>query len=82
MQAAAKLVRVTGDGLAFVTDEDSLADVWLYSNDHRFKQSGYLWHVDVTASNADGYWGYYYLIDADSGQVVGNDRDPGFSGAP
>lgn len=81
-QATAKLVHVTGDGLAFVADEDSLADMWLYSKDRTSAQSGYFWHVDVTTSNADSYRGYYYLVNASSGEIVGNDRDPDFSTAP
>jgi predicted small secreted protein len=77
-EAKAKLVHITNDGIAFITDENSLADMWLYSNDHRFltKYEGrYFWHVDVTTSNIDDERGYYYLIDANTGQVIGNDRN-------
>jgi hypothetical protein len=47
-QDVTKLVHVIDNEPAFVTDEDSLADMWLYSNDYQFMHSGYLWHVDVT----------------------------------
>jgi hypothetical protein len=57
--------------------------MWLYGKDGSFAHEGsYLWHVDVSTSSAGGYRGYYYLIDADSGRIVGNDRDSDFSGAP
>jgi len=78
VEAKAKLVHVAGDGTAFVTDEDSLADMWMYSLDRRFiteYEGRYFWHIDTTTSSNSNYRGYYYLIDADTGQVIGNDRD-------
>lgn len=80
-EATAKLIHVSADGTAFITDENSFADMWLYSNEHRFLQGywdPYFWRVDVATSNSGGYRGYYYLIDAKSGQVIGNDRDLAF----
>lgn len=77
-EATAKLVHVTDDGLGFIADENSLAEMWLYSNEHKFLkvyENTYLWHVDVSTSNDEGSRGYWYLIDANSGKVIGNDRD-------
>ncbi len=82
-EATTKLIHVTANGLAFIADDEKspFADMWLYSNEHRFLQAywnQYFWHVEVTISNNDGYRGYYYLIDAKNGQVIGNDRDLAF----
>lgn len=77
-EATAKLVHVTDGGLAFIADGNSLADMWLYTKEDRFLnvyENKYLWHVDVFTSNNEGYRGYWYLIDANSGQAIGNDRD-------
>lgn len=78
-QAAAKLIHVTNGGIGFVADENSLSDMWLYSKDQRFLdvyEDNYLWHVDVrTSTNEGDSRGYWYLIDANSGKVIGNDRD-------
>lgn len=77
-KATAKLVHVTDDGLGFIADENPLADIWLYSNEQRFLkvyENTYLWQVDVSTSNDEGSRGYWYLIDANSGKVIGNDRD-------
>lgn len=81
-QASAKLIHVTGDGIGFtVPDENSLADMWMFDKEHKFREeyrNSYLWDVHVTTSTSDsggGSRGYSYMIDADSGQVIGNDRD-------
>src|SRR2546425_3294888 len=78
-QARAKLIHVTDGGIGFVADENSLSDMWLYSKDQRFLDvydDNYLWHVDVsTSTDEGGSRGYWYLIDAGSGKVIGNDRD-------
>lgn len=77
-QAAAKLIHVIDGGRGFVADENSLSNMWLYSKDQRFLdvyENTYLWHVDVSTSNDEGARGYWYLIDASIGHVIGNDRD-------
>jgi uncharacterized protein YpmB len=82
-ESTAKLIHVTANGLAFMADDEKSpsADMWLYTKEHRFLQAywnQHFWHVEVTTSGNDGYRGYYYLIDAKSGQVIGNDRDLAF----
>jgi predicted small secreted protein len=78
-EAGAKLIHVADGGIGYVVDEHSFEDMWLYSIDHRFfgvYENAYLWHVDVyTTTNEGDSRGYWYLIDADSGRVIGNDRD-------
>lgn len=78
-RASGKLVHVSDDGIGFVSDERSLADMWLYSKEKRFVgeyRNSYLWEVNVaTSTNDGGMRGYSYLIDADSGEVAGNDRN-------
>lgn len=80
-QASAKLIHVTGNGVGFtVPDENSHADMWLFDKEHRFREeyrNSYLWNVLVTTSTSDGGGsrGYSYMIEANSGKVIGNDRD-------
>jgi hypothetical protein len=78
-QASAKLIHVTDNGIGFISDENWLADMWLYSKENRFLEeyrNSYLWDVNVaTSTNDGGMRGYSYMIDADSGRVIGNDRD-------
>jgi predicted small secreted protein len=78
-KAMARLVHVTDNGMGFVADEDSLVDMWLYSKENRFLsiyENMYLWEVQVsTTDNEGGGRGYSYVIDATTGQVIGDDRD-------
>ena len=76
-RAEAKLVHVTEGGMAFLVDENSMADLWLYGTDKFNAEYGnrYFWHVNVaTSSDEGGSRGYWYLIDATSGQVIANDK--------
>ncbi len=69
----AKLIHVNNTGMGFITDENSLVDMLLYTDD-RFPEAfenAYLWHVNVYTSNSYGEErGYWYLIDASSGKVL------------
>jgi len=73
-EAKTELIHVTDNGLSFVVDEESLADMWLYSaegtplNEYDDK---YFCEVRVTTSTELGERGYWYWIDADNGQVLG-----------
>lgn len=86
-KAEAKLVHVTDDGLGFVVDENSLGDMWSFtSKGEQFLpmyENQYFWHVFVTTStNEGGSRGYWYLIDSNTGDVIGNDRNPPFTYSP
>lgn len=72
--ATAELIHVTANGKAFVADENSPADVWLYIRETApvSHENKYLWHVNVVTSDADTFRNYWYLIDANSGQVIAN----------
>jgi hypothetical protein len=78
-QAIAKLIHVVNDGIGFVVDENFLSDMWLYTKDQRFLdiyENNYIWHVDVRTYTDDGdSRGYWYLVDANNGKVIGSDRD-------
>jgi len=79
VEAGAKLIHVTDGGKGFVVNENSLTDMWLYPTGQKFLdvyENKFLWHVDVYTTTDEGAsTGYWYLIDANSGKVVGNDRD-------
>lgn len=75
----ARLLHVNEEGLAFITDEDSLAEMALYTTDLRFKEmysNKYVWQVSVSTSNDVGESrGYWYLVDANTGEVIGSSND-------
>ena len=77
-EAKAELIHVADNGLSFVVDGESLADMWLHSaegtplNEYEDK---YFWEVRVTTSTELGERGYRYLIDADTGQVLRESED-------
>ncbi|MGI0013070.1 MAG: hypothetical protein ACREBU_06475 [Nitrososphaera sp.] len=77
-EARARLIHVADGGIGFIANEDSLEDMALYTMVQQFLkayENKYIWHVDVYTSNDEGSRGYWYLIDANSGEVIGNDRD-------
>ena len=78
-KGTARLIHVTDGGTGFLVDENSLADMWYYSIENRFLpiyENTYLWEVHVsTMSYEYGERGYSYLIEANSGQVIGYDGD-------
>lgn len=84
VKAGAKLIHVTNDGSGFVVDEDSLANIFPYT-DGIFPEgyeNTYLWHVVVYTSNSEGEErGYWYLIDANSGKIVGDQTNLPFDTA-
>lgn len=77
-KAGAKLIHVTDDGTAYNVDENTRADMVLYSS-NKFRgefENTYLWHVVVETSNDLGEVnGYWYLIDTSSGKIVGDYRN-------
>lgn len=78
VESLARLLHINAEGLAFVTDEDSLAEMMLYATDLRFKDiysNKYVWQVAVTTSNDVGERGYWYLVDANTGEVIGTSND-------
>lgn len=72
-KGSARLIHVADNELSFVTDEQSLADKWLYTYEgtpvERFENK-YFWEVTVTTSTDLGERSYQYWIDADTGQVL------------
>jgi hypothetical protein len=76
--AEATLIHIGKEGWSFRVDENSLGDMWGFRNDERFEnyEDEYVWYVEVTTSNINGgSRGYWYLIDVDSGQVIGKGSD-------
>ena len=74
----ATFIHIGKDGWSFIMDEDSLDDMWAFKKDDRFEkyEDKYVWYVEVTTSNINGgIRGYWYLIDADSGQAIGKGPD-------
>jgi len=76
----AKLVHITRNGMAFITDKSSLADIWYFPTDYRFQQTyqnQYFWSVGVATYNQEdgGSRGYYYFIDANTGRIIENYQD-------
>jgi hypothetical protein len=80
----AELVHVTDNGLGFFVDEKSFGD-WLAftSKGDRFLpiyENQYFWYVFVTTSTNEGESrGYWYLIDSQTGQVIGSDNSPPYT---
>jgi len=77
-EAKAELIHVTSNGLSFIVDEESLADMWL----HTFEgtpldayENKYFWEVRVITSTEFGQRGYHYWVDADSGEVLKELKD-------
>jgi hypothetical protein len=73
--AEATLIHIGNAGWSFLVDENSLGDTWAFRKDARFEnyEEQYGWYVEVTTSNINGGTrGYWYLIDVDSGQAIGN----------
>lgn len=69
---------MTDDGIAYNVDENTRADIVLYSiNKFRSEfENTYLWHVVVETSNDLGEVNaYWYLIDTGSGRIVGDYRN-------
>ena len=67
----AKLVYVTGNGVGFTIDNG----LGYYSG--KFNQTydnKYLWRVDITTFDNGGSADYWYITDANTGRVIGNDR--------
>jgi len=77
-RASAKLMHVSHDGAAFITDEISLGDMWIASAEQKFPEdyhNRYFWTVDVVTFDSYGEEnvssrGYHYLIDVNSGEII------------
>jgi len=75
-EGTAKLIHVTDHGISFVSDENSLDDMWLYTLEGTpldAYENKYFWDVTVTTTNASDERAYHYWVDADSGKVIGQD---------
>ena len=76
--AEATFIHIGNDGWSFLVDENTQGDMWAFGKDEKFEnhEDKYVWYVEVTTSNINGgIRGYWYLIDADSGQAIG--KGPG-----